>query len=117
MKIVALKSKLAVALPLALVGVGVFGTSQVFVAHAAGGKKGGKKGLPPKMVEKIETAMGKPLTDDQKSQLADAAKEQKDAVKAAQAKFDDEVVRVTGLTLDQVKDMHKKAPKAAGAAK
>ncbi|BCM93788.1 hypothetical protein IAD21_05679 [Abditibacteriota bacterium] len=116
MKIVALKSKLAVAAPLALVGI--FGISQLAPLHAApaGGKKGGKKGLAPKMQANIEAAMGKPLTDEQKTQIADAAKTQREAVKDAQDKFDAEVVRVTGLTLDQVHALKKKKPAAAPAA-
>ena len=103
MKFASLKSKLAVAAPLALVGV--FGASHLVVAQPAGkagGKKGGKRGLPAKVQEKIETAMGKPLTDDQKKDLIAASKTQRDAVKDAQDKYDAEVVRVTGLTLDQV---------------
>lgn len=103
MKFASLKSKLAVAAPLALVGV--FGASHVVVAQPAGkagGRKGGKKGLPAKVQEKIEAAMGKPLTDDQKKDLVAATKTQKDAVKDAQDKYDAEVVRITGLTLDQV---------------
>ncbi len=80
--------------------------------RAKGGKKGG---LPKKMTAKIEEQMGKPLTEDQKMRLNTAYKARMEAQKAAQAKFADEVVTVTGLTADQVKDLNKRGPRAAGA--
>ena len=110
MQFTSLKSKLAVALPLA--AVAILGTSNLVIAQPAvgGAKRGGRKaGLPKKQLAKIEAALGKPLTDDQKKQLGDAAKERRDAVKAATDKFNDEVAKVTGLTLDQVKELSKPA--------
>lgn len=105
-----LKSKLAVAAPLALVAV--FGTSHMAIAQPAGGagkagKRGAKGGMSKKAMAKIETALGKPLTADQKKQLNDAAKARREAVKEATDKFNAEVARVTGLTLDKVEDLSK----------
>ncbi|RYX82343.1 hypothetical protein EON83_19800 [bacterium] len=119
MKIVSLKSKLAVAASLAVVGI--FGASHVVVAQpgagagaGAGKKKGGKRGgLAPKVQEKIETALGKPLTAEQKTELGTAAKEQRKAVADAQEKFDTEVARVTGLPIEKVRELKKKPGQAA----
>lgn len=108
--------------------VSAFGLSSLPVASAqpgapakAGRKprtKGMRGGVPKKMMEKIETEMGKPLTAEQKDKLNAAYKARAEAQKAAVAKFNEEVATVTGLTADQVTALTKRgAPKArAGAA-
>ena len=120
MNLVSLKSKLAVAAPLALVCL--LGASHVVVAQpdapAAKGKRGGRKakgGLPPKTLAKIEAALGKPLTEEQKTQLGVASQDRRTALAAAQSKFDDDVARITGLPLATVQDMKKDAKKEAKA--
>ncbi len=77
-----------------------------------GGAKGGRGKVPKKMMEKMETLMGKPLTEDQKTRLNTAYKARLDAQKAAQEKFADEAVGITGLTAEQVKGLNKRGPAA-----
>lgn len=76
--------------------------------------KGGKGKVPKKMMEKMETLLGKPLTEDQKTRLNTAYKARMEAQKAAQEKFADEAVAITGLTADQVKGLSKRGPGAGG---
>ena len=112
MKLSSLTSKLALAA--ALVGMG---SSQLAIAQpdAAPAKvKRGRKakgGLTPKAQAKIEAALGKPLTAEQKTQLNTAANTRKAAVKAATDAYMGEVARVTGLTVEQVRALDKKAAK------
>lgn len=83
----------------------------------AKGAKHAKGGVTPKMMAKIETALGKPLTEDQKSRLNAANKIRQESQKAAAAKFAAEVSNITGLSADQVKTLTKRGPKADGAGK
>lgn len=80
-----------------------------------GRAKGARGKVPKKMLEKIETQMGKPLTEDQKTRLNAAYKARMEAQKTAQEKFADEVVAVTGLTADQVAELSKRGGKMGGA--
>ena len=107
MKFSSLTSKLAVVATLATMGASHFAIAQPNTAPAMGGKakhgRKGKGGLSAKAQSKIETALGKPLTADQKAQLDTAANTRKAATKAAQDAFDNEVARVTGLPLEKVR--------------
>ncbi len=114
-----LKPKLAVALSLSLLGASHFALAQPQPAAAPTTKKvkRGRKsrsGLTTRMQEKIEAALGKPLSADQKAKLDAAADTHRTAVKAADAQFQDEITRVTGLSAAQLKAPRVKTLAPAG---
>lgn len=81
---------------------------------ARGGKRAGGKGLPKRMMLKIEEKMGKPLTDEQKTRLGAAAKIRAAAVKEAQEKFNQEASTITGLSVEDLKSLNKRDKMAGG---
>ena len=115
MKFSSLTSKLAVAAVLATMGASNLAIAQPAAAPVAKAKRGrkAKGGLTAKAQTKIETALGKPLTADQKAQLDTAANTRRAATKAANDAYDNEVARVTGMTLEKVRASNKKAKPAA----
>lgn len=93
--------------------IGVFALGITGGAHAQGGtpktktEKVRKRGMPKKLREALETKLGKPLTDDQVNQIMEATKAREDAIKAARDKYDADMAKITGLTVD---DLHALAP-------
>lgn len=96
-------------------------TAQTTTASATTGKKtrgskrAGNKGLPKRMVAKLEEKTGKPLTDDQKARLGAAYKARTAAVKAAQEKFNQDAATITGLSLEDIQGLNKRGKTAKGA--
>lgn len=80
-----------------------------------GGKRAGNKGLPKRMVAKLEEKTGKPLTDDQKARLGAAYKARTAAVRAAQEKFNQDAATITGLSLEDIQGLNKRGKTAKGA--
>ena len=78
------------------------------------GRRAGGKGMSKRMVAKIEEKMGKPLTVDQKTRLAAAAKIRATAVKDAQDKFNQEASTITGLSVEDLKSLGKRDKMAGG---
>lgn len=123
MKLLSLKSKLVVATTLAVLGASHLVVAQPGTAPATTGKangkgkgKGGRKakgGLSAKTQARLEAAMGKALTADQKTQLDTASNAHRTAVKAADATYEAETMRITGLTAEQMKAMRKTKKTAA----
>jgi hypothetical protein len=62
-----------------------------------------KHGIPRKMREALETKLGKPLTDDQITQIVDATKARDEALQAARDKYDADMAKITGLTVEDIK--------------
>ncbi len=116
MNFASLKSKLALAV--ALSTIATLGASEMAVAQPDTAptkpKRAGRRakgGLPAKTKTAIETALGKPLTAEQKTQLDAAANDRRAELAAAQTKFNNEVARITGLPLDKVPGAKKRTPK------
>lgn len=61
----------------------------------------------------IEAKTGKALTDDQKRQLGDAMKARQDAIEAANEKYLSDTAAITGLTVDDIREINKPAKRAA----
>jgi len=79
------------------------------------GMKGpGGPGGPPAIDRAIEEATGKPLTDDQKKQIGEAAKKMHEAVQAAREAFVQQVATISGLTVDQVREALPQPPGPGG---
>jgi hypothetical protein len=78
------------------------------------GKPGPRPGGPPPVDRALEHAMGKPLTDDQRKQIADAMKTMHEAVQAAHEAFFQQLATITGLTVDQVRQTLPPPPPPGG---
>jgi len=113
--------------PAALVlALGVAGGASAKVSdkapvRLAAAEKPAKVATPRKMTAKqiadIEQLSGKPLTDDQKQQLAEANTEKNAAIKAANDKFHEQKAKILGMTDAELKAKEKEAAKKAADAK
>jgi hypothetical protein len=77
-------------------------------------KPGPRPGGPPAVDRDLEKAMGKALTDDQKKQIAEAMKTMHDAIQAAREAFVQQLAKITGLTVDQVRQALPPPPPPGG---
>ena len=82
-------------------GQGAPGVGQGPGGHGPGG---------PMIGRRLEEAMGKPLTEDQKKQLLEARKTLHEAIKAAHEAHIAKVAAITGLTVDQIRGMFPPPP-------
>ncbi len=80
-----------------------------------GAKRAGAKGLPKRMLMKVEEKMGKPLTEDQKTRLGAAYKSRMEANKVATDAFNKEAAAITGLSVEDVVALSKRGRKAGAA--
>ena len=121
-----LKPKLVVVLSLSALGASHFafaqpqpaaGTGTTTTAPTTKKAKRGRKakgGLTTRQQEKLEAALGKPLSAEQKTQLDASADTRRAALKAADEQFKSDITRITGLTPEQLKTSRAKAAAPAG---
>jgi hypothetical protein len=60
---------------------------------------------PRRVVPALEQALGKPLTDDQRKDVVEAAKTMHEAVRAAHEAFIAKLAEVTKLSVDQIREV------------
>src|SRR4051794_38789606 len=66
-----------------------------------------KPTVAKRILAAIEAKTGKALTDDQKRQLSDAVKARQDAIEAANEKYLADTAAITGLTVDDIREINK----------
>ena len=60
---------------------------------------------PPPVLGRIEAELGKPLTEEQRGQVRDAAKTMHEAIKAAHEAFIQKLAEVTGLSAEKLQSL------------
>jgi len=60
---------------------------------------------PPRVVPALEAAMGNPMTDVQRRQVAEAAKAMHERVRAAHEAFVQRLAEVTGLSVERIREV------------
>ena len=78
-------------------------------------KKTREPRISKRMVTAIEAKTGKPLTDQQKTQLNEAQKTRQTAVEAAHDRYLSDIATVTGLSVADVTEIEKSSKKGGGA--
>ena len=77
-----------------------------------------KPAVPKRLLTAIEAKTGKPITDEQRLQLSEAVKARQEAMKAATETYLAAAAKITGLTIEELREVNKPANRgAAGAAK
>ncbi|MCX5684739.1 MAG: hypothetical protein NT049_13770, partial [Planctomycetota bacterium] len=103
---------LAVGLALAAEGPGGPGRGPPPGGPGAGGQQQGGPGGqgmqhqgPPPLIAAIEHKLGKPLTEDQKTQIGEAMKAQHESIMAQRDDFAKKIAGITGLPVEKVQQL------------
>jgi hypothetical protein len=60
---------------------------------------------PPPLIAALEQKMGKPLTEEQRGQIRDAAKAEADALKPLREAFAKKLAEITGLSVEKIEEL------------